>query len=580
MTIDGICLHAIVSELRSKLISGRLQKINQINKNLLLLTIYTDKNYKLVLSSNSQDPRIHISNQAFSNPPSPSNFTMILRKHLINSRLRDIRQNGLDRTVELIFDGKNELGLDTERRLVIDLMGRQSNIVLIDENRKVIEAITRVSHDMSRVRAIYPGTILDQLKSDKVDILESDSTLDDLDIADNLQAFKIFYSFFTGFSPVIGREICYRADVDSKRNYGSLSNEEKIALNKAFIEIRDLIRNEDFNPKLIYQNDRLSSFYCMDLTHLGNEGKYFSTMSETLDTYYLENSNDDSLNQNKKNLLQELEKLVEKKSNKLDLMRSDLEKSKGFDKENQEAEVLSANVFQVKKGMKEISLINYYTNEELSIPLDPKLDPWQNVEKKYKKSKKHKRSYNMLKKSIPLQIEECSYLRAITRQINHVSDLDELGEIREELVGQGYLKDKRKKKHKKRKESQSRAYKFLTEDGSTIFVGKNNKQNEQITLKDASKEDYFFHVKDLPGSHVILTNDRGVYTEKDFLAAGYLAAKYSKFGDEKYLDVDYTKRKNVFKAKGAKPGMVYYNDFKTIRIDLEETISGLKEIKD
>lgn len=580
MTIDGICLRAVVSELRSTLINGRLQKINQINKNLVVLTIYTDKSQKLVLSSNSQGPRIHISDQAFSNPPSPSNFTMVLRKHLINSRLRDVKQNGLDRTVELIFDGKNELGLATERRLVIDLMGRQSNIVLIDETRKVIEAITRVSHDMSRVRAIYPGTILDQLESDKIDILESDTGLEDLDIADNMQTFKVFYSFFTGFSPVMGREICYRADIDPKRNYGSLTSDDKVALNIAFTEIRDLIRNEDFNPNLIYQDGRLTSFYCMDLAHLGRDTKELPSMSQVLDYYYLENSNDDSLNQNKKNLLQELEKLVEKRSNKLDLIRRDLEKAKDFDKDNQEAEVLSANIFQVKKGMKEITLLNYYTNEEISIGLDPKLDPWQNVEKKYKKSKKHKRSYNMLLKSIPLQFEDCSYLKAITRQIDHVTDLDELGEIREELVDQGYLKDKRKKKQKKRKNTHSKPYKFLTVDGSTIFVGKNNRQNEQITLKMASKEDYFFHVKDLPGSHVILTNDQGNFTENDLRAAGFLAAKYSKFGDEKYLDVDYTKRKNVFKAKGAKPGMVYYNDFKTMRVNLEEKISGIREVKD
>lgn len=574
MNIDGIILSSVVEELKNILINGRIQKINQINKNLVIFNVYSDKNYKLLVSIDSQAPRIHLTDKDFTNPKVPTNFTMVLRKHLNNSKIKQIKQIGLDRTVEIVVDSRNEMGLIVERKLVVDLMGKHSNLVLVDENKRVIEAIKRVSHDMSRVRAVYPGSQFDNIASDKINVLYEMKDLNSISIDGNISIFKIFYMNFEGFSPIIGREICYRANLDPKINFAFLSQEEKNKLNNAFLKVVEQISNREFNPNLIYVNDKLSSYYCFFISHLGEEVLYKSSISEVFDEYYILNTNDDSLNQSKNNVHVSIKKIIEKKSSKLDNMNNDLEKSKLFDLYRLEGELLSANIHNLKRGLKSIDVLNYYTNEINSISLDEKKDGWQNIEKKYKESKKLKKAYTLLNKYIPLLKEEIDYLLEIKRQISDVDDLNELNEIKNELFEQGYIKKPKKIKNKK-VDSISKPYKFKTVEGTTIYVGKNNKQNEQLTLKDASKDDIFFHVKDLPGSHVILKTEGKTLSDTDIKIASFLAAKHSKYSEENYLDVDYTERKNVFKNKGAKPGMVYYNNFKTIRINLKEDICKL-----
>ena len=576
MTIDGIILNAICKELKEKLTNGKIQKINQVNKNLLIINIYSDKNHKLLMSADSQAPRIHLSTKDYKNPLTPSNFTMILRKHLSGSRIKSIEQNGLDRTIEITIDARNELGIEVERKLVVDLMGKHSNIVLLDESNKVIEAIKRVSHDMSRVRAVYPGTIFENIASDKFNVLADEKTIFDLEIADNMKIFKIFYTFFEGFSPTIGREISYRANLDPKRNYGSLEEDEKNQLNNAFHDIVEIIRNSQYKPNLIYQEDKISEFYCFELEHLSKDIKTYESISEVIDEYYILNTNDDSLNQSRNNLLDLVKKQISRKSNKLDLMVADYEKSKDHESIRIEGELLQANSFMIKRGQKSIQLLNYYSNENVDIALDERKDAWQNIELKYKQSKKLKKANELLKQSIPKQKDEISYLQGIKRQIEQLESHEELQEIRNELYEQGYIKSTGKKKSSK-KEKPSKPHKYISKDGATIFVGKNNKQNEQITLRDANKEDLFFHIKDLPGSHVIMKKDNNNFTDDDIYAAAYLAANHSKYSDEKFLDVDYTEKKNVFKQKAAKPGMVHYINFTTIRVNLDDRVDLRKE---
>lgn len=577
MTIDGIVLSSIVDELSNKLTNGRVQKINQINKHLLIFTIYSTQNYKLLISSDSQAPRIHITSKDFKNPQTPTNFAMLLRKHLNNSRIKEIKQNQLDRTVEIYFETRNELGIQVDRKLSIDLMGKHSNIVLQDENNKVLDAITRVSHDMSRVRAIYPGTIFENFDTDKIDIYTNKPSLFDLEIADNMQTFKIFYTFLTGFSPVIGRELSYKSDIDPKMPYGSLTDDDKSRLQNSLHSLIDKIRNKDYQPNLIYRNDNLIEFYAFHLKHLGNDVKFDESISNVLDNYFIVNTNDDSLNQSRNSVIDNVKKIISKRLHKLDLMNRDRQNSENYDDYRIEGDILSANTHMIKKGMKNIELLNYYTNDNIEINLDERKTPWQNIELKYKNSKRLKKTFEMLTKSIPIIDEEVKYLNDIIRQLTAIETHDELSEIRQELYDGDYIRSVGKHK-KKNKDKPSRPYRYETNDGSVIFVGKNNKQNEQLTLREANKEDLFFHIKDLPGSHVIMKNSSNSFSDEDIEIAGYLAAYHSKYSDEKYLDVDYTEKKNVFKNKGAKPGMVYYNDFNTLRVNLEEKPVGYKEI--
>lgn len=572
MNIDGIVLNSITDELSKKLINGRVQKINHINKNLIIINIYNNKNYKLLLSSDSQSPRVHITEKEFSNPLKPSNFCMVLRKNLNNSKLISISQNDLDRTITLTFNSKNELGMDTQKRLVVDLMGKHSNIVLLDESDKVIESIVRVSFDMSSVRPVYPGTTYKSLPSDKMSILEDNLDISTFNYEEKTPVFKIFYMNILGFSPVISREICYLSDIDPKINMGSISDESLRILQENLNMISDRIRNKSYEPFYRTENNIISDFYCFNLKHLKLEKYKNESISSLLDNYFETTTNDDSLNQSRKSLEDQIKSIISKKSNKLDLMRHDKEKAKDYDTYRVQGELLQSNVYSIEKGAKEINLLNYYTNEMVTIGLDQRKTAWQNIELKYKQAKKFKKAFGLYEKSIPLVEDELKYLINLQNQLKAIDNHSELTEIKEELYEGGYIKTVGRSKKKKDKPSSPHV--FETDDKSIIYVGKNNIQNEKITLREAAKNDLFFHIKDLPGSHVIMKNPSGIFSDKDIQIAAYLAGLYSKYSDENYLDIDYTEKKNVYKAKGSKPGMVYYNNFKTIRVNLNDKPDG------
>ncbi|MFM1573192.1 fibronectin/fibrinogen-binding protein [Helcococcus ovis] len=568
MATDGITIRALTKEFNEKLTGGRVQKIYQINDHLILINIYNNKNnYKLLISSNPQNARIHLTNQEYKNPTKAPQFSMILRKHIQNSIIEKIEQIGLDRSVEFTFLSKDELGFNATKKLIIDIMGKHSNIVLTNEENKVIESIKRISHEMSSVRAVYPGTIFINLKDDKIDITTNDKNLLDINIPENFSIKKIFYMTYTGFGPQIAEEIAYKSNLDSKRTLSSLSNEEITILNDNFIEFKNEILSNNFEPHIFYNKDKVNDFYCMNLTYKGTNSKNYKSISEALDIYYKENVNDNSLNQAKSNLSKSIIQIINKLENKLTNLRFDYEKSKEYEKYRIEGELLSGVAFNITKGQTSVIVENYYDNTKSEIKLNPTKSPWENIELKYKTSKKLHKSFNLLSESIPNLINDIQYLVNINNQLKNADTIEEINEIKEEMYQEGYIK-KQKSKHNDKSNKSSNPYKFITKNNNIIYVGKNNKQNEYLTLREANPDDYFFHIKDLPGAHVILKNNQKI-TEDDIIQAAFLAAKYSKNNNDRYIDVDYTLKKNVNKAKGSKPGMVYYTDFKTIRIDLE-----------
>lgn len=575
MAFDGIVIKSLVKELNEKLINGHIQKIYQINEHLIILNIYNKENYRLLISSNPQNARIHLTNLKYDNPTNPPQFAMILRKHLQNSTIKEIKQIGMDRSVEIVISTKNELGLDTVKRLMMDVMGKYSNIVLTNENYKVIESIKRISHEMSSVRAVYPGTQFIKLKDDKINILTNTPDLKGLDIPENYKIKKVFYMLFQGFGPQIGDEIAFRANIDLTRNYGSLNDEEKERLNNEFHSITLEIKENRFEPHLYFDKEISTDYYCMKLLSKGENYKIYDSMSEVLDIYYSQNVNDNSLNQVKSNLVKIIEQKISHNVTKLDNLNKDFEESKKFESFRIEGDLLSAVAYKIKKGQESIDVNNYYDNTMIKIQLDNRKSPWENIELKYKKSKKLHKSYKLLLVSIPNLEEEISYLRNIITQINLAEDHNEVSEIREELIDQKILK--KPSKSRKVKEEKSTPHKYITYNNNIIYVGKNNKQNEYLTLREANPDDYFFHIKDLPGSHVILKNNQKL-EDYEFEIAAFLAAKFSKNSNDRYIDVDYTQKKNVSKAKGSKPGMVYYTNFKTVRVDLKKEPSGVTKM--
>lgn len=575
MALDGIVLKSLVKEFNEKLINGHIQKIYQINEHILILNIYNKENYKLLISSNPQNARIHLTDFKYDNPTTPPQFAMILRKHIQNSTIKEIKQIGMDRSLEIVINTKDELGLDTVRRLMIDIMGKYSNIVLTNENYKVIESIKRISHEMSSVRAVYPGTQFSKLEDNKINILKNTPNLQDLEIPETYKIKKVFYMLFQGFGPQIGDEIAFRANIDFSRSYGTLNSEEKENLNQVFQSVVSEIKSNKFEPHLYFDKEKSIDFYSMKLLSKGDNYRTYDSISEVLDIYYSQNVNDNSLNQVKSNLVKTIEQKISHNVTKLDNLNKDFDESKKYEVYRIEGDLLSTVAYEIKKGQGNIEVYNYYDDTMININLDNRKSAWENIELKYKKSKKLYKSYNILLESIPNLEEEISYLRNIISQINLAENHNEVSEIKEELIDQKFIK--KPSKSKKKKEEKSSPHKYITDNNNIIYVGKNNKQNEYLTLREANPNDYFFHIKDLPGSHVILKNNQKI-EDYEIEIAAYLAANFSKNSSDRYIDVDYTEKKNVNKAKGSKPGMVYYTNYTTIRVDLENTPKNFKKM--
>lgn len=582
MSYDGIVTRKIVNELREKLLGGKIQRISQPSKNDIVFNVYSmGKNYRLLISANNNEARINITNKKYENPDVPPNFCMVLRKHINQGKIIDISQKGLDRVVIFSISSIDEMGFDTSKKLIVEIMGKYSNIILVDDNYKIIDAIKRVNSQMSSVREIFPSLKYEFIEDDKEDITKDDFKLDiktlDQRLSDEQVPYKIFHQNYTGFSPAVGKELVFRAGIDDRINWGLVSEDEKRKLDKLLEELADDIRNNNLSSFVYKNNIKVKDFHCINFTHLSFDKEENETMSESVEVFFTTNKTHDRLNQKKSNLNKKLNSSIKSVNKKMKILRSNLDKKDSIDKFKKRGDLLAANVYKINKGDKEVKVLDYYkNNQETVINIDPQKTPWENVEANYTRSKKLKASYDYANKDLPRQKELLAYLEQTKDFINRSTSIEDLTDIREELVEMKIIKKKGKKKKKSSKKS--KPYHYITNKSSDIYVGKNSKQNDYITLKLANKDDYWFHIKDLPGSHVILRNDN--IDEDDIKIAAYLAAINSSVAKGSKVDIDYTQKKNVNKAKGAKPGMVYYTDFNTITIDTSIDLKeAYKEVK-
>lgn len=582
MSYDGIVTRKIVNELREKLLGGKIQRISQPSKNDIVFNVYSmGKNYKLLISANNNEARINITNKKYENPDVPPNFCMVLRKHINQGKIIDISQKGLDRVVIFSISSIDEMGFDTSKKLIVEIMGKYSNIILVDDNYKIIDAIKRVNSQMSSVREIFPSLKYEFIEDDKEDITKDDFKLDiktlNQRLSDVQVPYKIFHQNYTGFSPAVGKELVFRAGIDDRINWGLVSEDEKRKLDKLLEELADDIRNNNLSSFVYKNNIKVKDFHCINFTHLSFDKEENETMSESVEVFFTTNKTHDRLNQKKSDLNKKLNSSIKSVNKKVKILRSNLEKEDSIDKFKKRGDLLAANVYKINKGDKEVKVLDYYkNNQETVINIDPQKTPWENVEANYTRSKKLKASYDYAYKDLPRQKELLAYLEQTKDFINRSTSIEDLTDIREELVEMKIIKRKGKKKKKSSKKS--KPYHYITNKSSDIYVGKNSKQNDYITLKLANKDDYWFHIKDLPGSHVILRNDN--IDEDDIKIAAYLAAINSSVAKGSKIDIDYTQKKNVNKAKGAKPGMVYYTDFNTITIDTSIDLKeAYKEVK-
>lgn len=571
MSFDGIFTKAVVDEIYPLLLNGKINKINQPDKNEINLQIYNKENYKLLLSCANNLSRIHLSEKNKKNPITAYNFCMLLRKHLVGGTIKNIYQHKMDRVVCFEIENLNELKELSKKLLIIEIMGKHSNIILVDkESNKIIDAIKHIDSRQSSIREVFPNKDYFFVKDEKENILDENYKLPSeiLKISEPISMKKFFYTNYLGFSPIISYELLNNSNVDSDVNSANLNDEDIKRIDENFVKIVENIKDKNYYP--IFIKDEMNNnkdFYCFDL-NLYEKKESVDSLSKLVESFYHNNSLRDRINQKASGFKKILNTKLNRLTNKYLAMNDELLNNQSKEDLKIFADLLSINIYKIEKGMKKVLVENIYDNmEEVEISLDERKSPRENIEAYYKKYKKLKTADEIIKAELPKIEEEIKYIKQILETIEIITELNELSEIEEELISLGYI---RKSKKNKQKLEKSKPYVFETDSGALIYVGKNNLQNENLTLKFANKNDIFFHAQDVPGSHVIL---RGAnLTENDYKIAGFLSGYYSYFKNEGYANVDYTEKKHIRKAKGTGLGMVYYDNYKTLFIDFKDKL--------
>ena len=571
MSFDGIFTKAVVDEIYPILLNGKINKINQPDKNEINIQIYNKENYKLLMSCANNLSRIHLSEKNKKNPITAYNFCMLLRKHLVGGTIKNIYQHKMDRVVCFEIENLNELKELSKKLLIIEIMGKHSNIILVDkESNKIIDSIKHIDSRQSSIREVFPNKDYFFVKDEKENILEENYKLPSeiLKVSEPISMKKFFYTNYLGFSPIISYELLHNSNVDSDTNSANLDAESIRRIDENFVKLVDNIKSENYFPIFIKDDaNNNKDFYCFDLSLYENKEKVES-ISSLVENFYHNNSLRDRINQKASGFKKILTTKLNRLTNKYLAMNDELLNNQSKEDLKIFADLLSINIYKIEKGMKKVTVENIYDNmKEIEISLDEKKSPRENIEAYYKKYKKLKTADEIIKAELPKIEEEMKYIKQILETIEIITELNELSEIEEELISLGYVKKNKKNKQKLEK---SKPYVFETDSGALIYVGKNNLQNENLTLKFANKNDIFFHAQDVPGSHVILRGSN--LTEDDYKIAGFLAGYYSYFKNEGYANVDYTEKKHIRKAKGTGLGMVYYDNFKTLFIDFKDEL--------
>ncbi len=569
MAFDGFVTRAIVHELSQKLLDSRIYKIYQPHKTDLVFVIRGHgKNLSLLLSANPTYPRIHIANRSFSNPVEPPMFCMLLRKHLEGGIIESIKQIDNERIIYIDLKVRDELGDFQTKRLIIEIMGRHSNIILIQpEKNMILDGINHVTSAISSYRQILPGkAYVEPPSQNKLNPLTVEQEVFYSAISFNEGKIdKQLINKFTGISPTIAKEILYQSGLPTKEN-----------LWKSFHAWMEKTNSNQYEPSMTIGTSK-PDFSIFPLSHLDGEAKSYGSMNACIEDFYDQKAERDTVRQKAHDLSRFLMTEKNKNEKKIEYLLKDLESAKNADQFKLYGELLTANMHQITRGAETAEVINYYDENQstLSIPLDPFKTPSENAQMYFKKYNKLKTSTEIIEEQLEITKQEIEYLESVLALLDNAS-VEDIEEIREELIEQDYLKEKRKRKPKRKKNPDIE--RFQSSEGHTIYVGKNNKQNEYLTHKVASSSDTWLHTKDIPGSHVVIKAKE--FGDKTLEEAAILAAYFSKAKFSSHVPVDYTLIKHVKKPSGAKPGYVIYENQKTLYITPDEaTIKQLKHEK-
>lgn len=560
MAFDGIVISNLVWELNQKLINGRISKIAQPETDELLLTIKgKDGQYKLLLSASASLPLLYLTETNKPSPITAPNFCMLLRKHINGGRIVSITQPEMERIVHFDIEHLNELGDTCTKQLTIELMGKHSNIIFRDNNM-IIDSIKHVSAQMSSVREVLPGRtyFIPETQEKKNPLTISEEDFCSFVLSKPMSLAKALYSSLTGISPVIAEEVCFEADLDSSVPANTLNPIETTHLFHKFCAVMEPVKQKEYTPAIYYKGEEPLEFSSLPLTlYPEAHAENFLSISSVLENYYASKNIVTRIRQKSSDLRRIVQTALERNRKKYDLQLKQLKDTSKREKYKIYGELIHAYGYGLPEGSKELTALNYYDNEMITIPLDKELSPQENAKKYFDKYGKLKRTYEALSELIKETESEIQHLESVATALDIAILEEDLQEIKEELTECGYIR--RKYNGRKKQKITSKPFHYISSDGFHIYVGKNNYQNEDLTFQFATGNDWWFHAKGMPGSHVIVKTNGEELPDQTFEEAGRLAAYYSKGRDAKKVEIDYTEKKNVKKVNGGKPGFVIYH---------------------
>ena len=561
MAFDGITIANLAHELNENILNGRIYKIAQPETDELLLTLKTSSGQKrLYISASASLPLIYLTDENKPSPMTAPNFCMLLRKHIQNGRIVKISQPDLERALYLDIEHLDELGDLCRKRLIIEIMGKHSNIIFCNEKGMIIDSIKHVSANISSVREVLPGRdyfipdTMEKANPLAVDVHDFTTRL----LAKPMPLGKALYTSFTGISPIIAEEICCLSSIESALPASELSTDILTHLYTQFQMYLKQIKETNFAPA-IYYNDALPfEFASLPLTHLVHLTKTdFSSISNLLITYYATRNTLTRIRQKSTDLRRIVQTALERNRKKYDLQARQIKDTQNRDKFRVYGELINTYGYGLPEGAATLEAINYYTNEPVTIPLDSTKTPAENAQKFFNKYNKQKRTFEALTNFIEETRNEVTYLESVSNALDIASSEGDLTQIKEELTESGYIRRKHTKG--KRSTAPSKPLHYISSDGYHMYVGKNNMQNDYLTFDFATGNDWWFHAKGIPGSHVIVKTNGDELPDNTFEEAGKLAAFYCANRDADKVEIDYIEKKQIRKPKGGKPGFVVYH---------------------
>ena len=583
MAFDGITTKHLIKELQETIVGGRIRKIYQPESDEIRMTINREKeNYNLLISANANNPRVYLAEKLKENPGTPPSFCMVLRKHLLNGIIVDIVQHETDRVIEFSISGKNEFNDVVIKKLIVEIMGRNSNVILIDDKTDVsgerqegediiLDSMKKVGSGSNRYRQILPGKVyIYPPESGRQNFLSLTEDRYYKMVAENSETVteRFWVQCFLGLSPIIAREFCFRAGLNPELKLKEFSKKQLGYLYQAFSEVMDEIEKGP-NCGIYYFRREIIDFSTVNLHHMtDNECTAYTNVSKMLEAFYYIKDKKIRFKAKSANLRHQLDTLLKKNYKKLQNLHQDMDNSKKNEKNKLYGDLITANIYMIEKGMEEVSLVDYTDPEMKTVRVHLKVNetPSQNAQRFYKKYNKGKRAQIQLAEQIKTTEEQVYYLESLTGGLDQSTELNELDEIRHEFMHSEFNKKGLTSKEAKKKIAASKPLHFISSEGFDIYVGKNNYQNDYISTRLGVDEDCWLHVKDIPGSHVLVVANGRFITEDTLLEAGMLAAWHSKAKNSENVPVDYVEFRYLKKPKKAKPGMVIFTNQNTMYV--------------